>query len=215
MVRQPVDRKMDHARDLALALGYLALYSEDPAQFSVHPHPDGHPLLLECTSRGRIADVRSFLASVPTGGILGLNAAAAAVVKENHGRHGTVVILSDFLYAEEAYREALRNLAGRGFQVAAIQIRGRTELDLPDIGEDVLDVQDAETGRRKRIAIDDRTRTLYRQLVDTHRRRLQSLCYSLRIWHSEFVPPETNPEAYLEEFTLQQLPGMGFLRGKV
>jgi hypothetical protein len=206
---------MDYARDLALALGYLALYCDDPAQFSVHPHPAGHPLLLECTSRGRIADVRSFLASIPTGGVLGLSAAAATVVNENHGRSGTVVILSDFLYPEEAYREALRTLAGRGFQVAAIQIRGRTELDLPAVGEDVLELQDSETGRRKRIAIDDRTRALYRQLVDTHRRRLQNLCYSLRIWHSEFLPPEAGPEAYLEEFTLQQLPGMGFLRGKV
>jgi len=214
MVRWPQDRKADYARDLALALGYLALYSDDPAEFSVYPPQPGRTSRLECTSRARLGEVRDFLAVMPTGGVLGLDAAAASVVRENRGRHGTVIILSDFLYPEERYREALRRLVGRGLQVAAIHIRGRTELSLPEAAESVIEVQDAETGQLKRIAIDDHTRRLYQQAMAAHQQRLRALCQSLRIWYSEFTSPETNPESYLEEFTLQQLPGMGFLRSK-
>jgi hypothetical protein len=37
----------------------------------------------------------------------------------------------------------------------------------------------------------------------------------MRVWFASFVLPESDHENALEEFVLQQLPGMGFLRGKV
>lgn len=215
MRRVAVDRKLDYARDLSLALGYLALCAEDPAQFSVFPATPGVPHHLQCSSRAGIMEVRRFLAAAPAGGILDLPVACSSVMQQNRGHHGTVAILSDFLCPEESYRQALRHLVGHGLQAAAIHIVGSSERDLPDFGEEVIQVRDSETGKQKRIAVNETARKLYRQAMTTHQKRLQGFCYSLKIWYATFAPPETQPEAYLEEFTLQQLRGMGFLRGKI
>tara|TARA_B100000949_G_scaffold192226_1_gene176093 strand:- start:542 stop:1486 length:945 start_codon:yes stop_codon:yes gene_type:complete len=213
MVRIASDRKLDYARDLALALGHVALYSDDPAKFSLHPGAAGGSSF-ECTNRARLAGVRSFFDSAKAGGVLQLNEAATRVAREHHGHSGTVVILSDFLFAEDMFRAAFQKLAGRGLQVAVIQIFGQSEKDLPEHGEDAIRVRDAETGRIKRIAINSETRRLYQHAISTHQRRLQSLCYASRIWYGAFDPPDDD-DGYLEKFTLGQLPGMGFLRDKV
>ncbi|MBI2193002.1 MAG: DUF58 domain-containing protein [Planctomycetes bacterium] len=209
------DRKLDSARDLALALGYLALCTEDPALFSVFPATAGGQHHVACTSRARVFSVRRFLAAAPSGGELDLPEASAYVLRQARGRSGTVVVLSDFLYPEPGWRQALRQLAGHGLQVAAIHIQGPSERDLPRAAEQVIQVRDSETGQTRRIAIDEESRRMYRHAMAAHRHRLQSFCYALRIWYASFAPPDARPGDYLEDFTLRQLPGMGFLRGKV
>ena len=209
------DRKLDFGRDLALALGYLALCSDDPTYFSVHPRSPEIQHRFECTSRARILGVRNFLASRPTGGRLDLGSAASGAVQESRGRSGTVIVISDFLYQEEDWREALRRLVGRGLQVAAIQVRGAGEGELSRFQEEIVQVRDSETGQTRRIAINSQTRRHYRQALEAHQRRLQAYCHASRIWYAEFAPPDTEAGAYLESFALSQLPGMGFLRGKV
>ena len=215
MVKVPADRKLDVARDIAISLGYLALCSEDSANFSMSPRTAGTPPNFSCLNRSRIMDVRNYVASLEGGGMLNLPAVASEILRESRGRHGTVVLLSDFLFAEEAYRRAVRMLVSHGLQVAVIQVIGRSEMGLPEIGEEVVQVSDSETGDRKRIQVTAGTRRLYQQAMDAHQQRLQSFCYSMRVWFASFVLPEVDHENALEEFVLQQLPGMGFLRGKV
>ncbi len=215
MVKVPEDRKLDVARDIAVSLGYLALCSEDSANFSTSPRTAETPPNFTCQNRARVMEVRDYLSASKGGGMLNLPAAASEILQESRGRHGTVVLLSDFLFLEEAYRRAVRMLVSHGLQVAVIQVIGQSETGLPEIGEEVVQVSDSETGERKRIQVTAGTRRLYRQAMGTHQQRLQSFCYSMRVWYASFVLPEADHENALEEFVLRQLPGMGFLRGKV
>jgi uncharacterized protein (DUF58 family) len=215
MVLNPADRKLDYARDLALALGYLALGSDDPVAFSVLTSRSASRTRAACAHRGRISSIRDFLDTAPGGGVADLPAAAARVVGENPGRQGTAVILSDFLYAEEEFRSALRLLLGHGIQVAAIHILGPSEWDLPAGKDDLVEVRDVETGRTRLIAIREDTLRLYRQSIAAHERRLRAFAFGLRAWYALFDPRARDGAAYLETFTRRHLPGMGLIRGKI
>src|SRR5436190_7044578 len=160
-------RKFDFARQVAAAIGYVALSGFD--RVSVVPFPD---LLArseaqnrsqaatsslqpatnnqELAARGALRSVRgkksaiSFfqsLSALTAGGTANLNEALRRGALEAR-QAGVAVVLSDFL-DPAGYESGLTALVGRGFQVNAVQILSPDELSPATFGD--LRLVDAET----------------------------------------------------------------------
>src|SRR6478672_9140087 len=129
-------RKFDFARQVAAAVGYVALCGFD--RVSVIPFPD-HPE--ENAYRGALRAVRGRKTSLTffqnlnrlqAGGPANFNDALRRGAMEAR-QAGVAVVLSDFL-DPAGYEPGLSALVGRGFQVNAVQILSPEELNPASYG---------------------------------------------------------------------------------
>ena len=156
-------RKFDFARQVAAAVGYVALSGFD--RVSVIPFPDlaaraqsqetnpeGTKVLpYEAAARGALRSVRGKrstmeyfrnLTSLTAGGTATLNESLRRGALEAR-QAGVAVVISDFL-DPAGYEPGLTALVGRGFQVDLVQILALEELNPASYGD--LKLVDSETG---------------------------------------------------------------------
>lgn len=169
-------RKFDFARQVAAAVGYVALCGFD--RVSVVAFPDRAE---ELASRQALRSVRGRKSSLAFFRDLGrLTAAGAADFNEALRRGalqarqtGLAVVLSDFL-EPAGYEEGLTALVGRGFQVSAVQILAPEELSPTSFGD--LRMVDAETGAQTEVTFGRYRLEAYQTMVENFRRRLGEYC---------------------------------------
>jgi len=169
-------RKFDFARQVAAAVGYVALCGFD--RVSIQPFPD-HPE--ELAARGALRSVRGRKSAVSFFQHLHqLQAAAPARLNEALRRGalearqtGVAVILSDFL-DPDGYETGLNALLGRGFQIDVVQILSPEELEPATYGD--LKLVDAETGGVQEVTFGKFRLKAYQQTVRNFCRRLQEFC---------------------------------------
>jgi hypothetical protein len=150
--------KFDFARQVAAAVGYVALCGFDRVTVHIFPEPDpaapnvdAAALSAEMAARGGLRSVRGRKSSLQFFQNLSkLTARGAADLNEGLRRGalssrqtGVAVVLSDFL-DPAGYETGLNALIGRGFQVNAIQILAPEELNPGTYGD--LRLVDSETG---------------------------------------------------------------------
>jgi uncharacterized protein (DUF58 family) len=162
--------KLEMARRVAAAVGYLALASSERAQLVV-AGGGSTPLSVTAPRRGRAA-LGALLAELsavkPTG--QGDLASALGRVLTTAGRPGVLVVLSDFLDPGPVL-EALGRARHARHDVALVQVLTPEELS-PTPGGDVA-LQDAETGETVDLTLDAATLAAYEA-------RLGELCAALR-----------------------------------
>jgi uncharacterized protein (DUF58 family) len=166
-------RKFDFARQIAAAVGYVALCGFD--RVSVIPFPDNKD---EMAVRGALRSVRGRKSTMNFFQNLNqLTAKGTANLNESLRRGalearqaGVAVVLSDFL-DPEGYESGLTALVGRGFQVNAVQILAPEELAPSTYGD--LRLVDAETGQMQEV-------TFGRYRVSTYQQMVQNFCQKLR-----------------------------------
>jgi hypothetical protein len=110
-----------------------------------------------------------FLEAQTAGGEADLNAAMKRVATQAR-RSGVAVVLSDFLLPQ-GYQSGLKTLAARGFEVTAIQVLDRHELQ-PDLVGD-LKLVDAENRSTREV-------TMGSGLLRTYKRDMETYCAELR-----------------------------------
>jgi uncharacterized protein (DUF58 family) len=204
-------RKFDFARQVAAAIGYVALSGFD--RVSVIPFPvltstDGMvsaPQLAELAARGALRAVRGKksaiqffqnLNSLTASGAANLNEALRRGALE--ARHtGLAIVLSDFL-DPAGYESGLTALVGRGFQVDLVQILAPDELSPATFGD--LRLVDSETGATQEVTFGRYRMKAYQQTVGNFIQRLREFCQSRGI--SFFTVASNTP---LEELLLKQL----------
>jgi len=146
--------KLDAARRIAAAVGYLGLAAGQRAELWVaRAAGDGTaPFERARPRRGRagITALLRELARVEAGGTTDLATALRAVVEYSH-RPGVVVVVSDF-FDPGPVTAALTLCRASGHDLSLIQILDRTELD-PDLDGD-LSLVDAETGASLEVTAD-------------------------------------------------------------
>ncbi|MEL6177774.1 MAG: DUF58 domain-containing protein [Myxococcota bacterium] len=147
--------KADFTRQLAAALGYIALRGQDRVGL----------FLLGDRLRGTLGPLRGkpaihrmlqWLETIAFGGTTDLERAVRGFVATR--ARGTVVVLSDFLVPEGRV-ESLRILAGRRTQVVVLHILAPEER-LPPLGQELTFV-DAESGEELQVAVDRQTQAAY------------------------------------------------------
>ncbi len=181
-------RKFDFARQIAAAIGYVALCGFD--RVSVIPFPDlatnganaepgtRNP---ELASRGALRAVRGKksslqffrnLSSLTARGAVNLNDALRRGALEAR-QSGVAIVLSDFL-DPSGYETGLTALVGRGFQVNAVQILAPDEVNPATYGD--LRLVDSETGVMQEVTFGKFRLKSYQQAVQNYIQRLREFC---------------------------------------
>ncbi len=193
-------RKFDFARQIAAAVGYVALCGFD--RVSVMAFPDSPE---EAAVRGALRAVRGRKSSLQFFQNLGrLSAQGSANFNDALRRgalsarqSGVAIVLSDFL-DPEGYEPGLTALIGRGFQVSAVQILAPEELNPDSYGD--LRLVDSETGAVQEVTFGKFRLNAYRQTVQNYIQRLREFCQARGI--NFFTTPS---DASLEKLLLKQL----------
>ena len=168
--------KFDFARQVAAAVGYVALCGFD--RVTVDPFPladDQAGLVGELRAvRGRRSAMRFFdnLNRLKAGGTADFNQALRLGAMK-HRAQGVIVVLSDFL-DPAGYEDGLKSLASRGSEVHAVQILAPEELEPSSYG-DPRGI-DSETGAEQEVTFGKYRLKAYRATVQNYCRRLQEYC---------------------------------------
>ena len=199
-------RKFDFARQVAAAVGYVALSGFD--RVSVIPFPDlpvapeNSP---ELACRGALRSVRGKkcamqffqnLSVVTARGAANLNDALRRGALEAR-QAGVAVVLSDLL-DPAGYEAGLTALVGRGFQVNIVQILAPDELNPATYGD--LRLVDSETGGLQEVTFGKYRLKHYQQTVQNFIQRLREFCTKRGISFFS-VSSDTN----LQDLLLKQL----------
>ncbi len=193
-------RKFDFARQIAAAVGYVALCGFD--RVSVVPFPDNKQ---EAAVRGALRAVRGRKSTLNYfQNITQLTASGTANLNESLRRGalearqaGVAVVLSDFL-DPAGYESGLTALVARGFQVNAVQILAPEELSPSTFGD--LRLVDAETGNVQEVSFGRYRMSSYQQMVQNYCQRLREFCQARGI---SFFMASSNTA--LEYLLLKQL----------
>ena len=204
--------KFDFARQVAAAVGYVALCGFD--RVSVHifpetgpatPNMDAAALSVEMAARGGLRSVRGRksslqyfqnLAQVTARGSADLNEGLRRGALSSR-QTGVAVVLSDFL-DPAGYESGLNALIGRGFQVNAVQILAPEELNPGTYGD--LRLVDSETGTMQEVTFGKYRLKAYQQTVQNFCQRLREYCTGRGM--SFFSVSSETP---LEQLLLKQL----------
>jgi uncharacterized protein (DUF58 family) len=204
-------RKFDFARQIAAAVGYVALSGFD--RVSVIPFPelaagpvaDRAARLAELAARGALRSVRgkrsamqffASLGAISAGGSADLSKALKRGALEAR-QPGVAVVLSDFL-DPAGYDAGLSALVGRGFQVDLVQVLAPEELSPVTFGD--LRLVDSETGATQEVTFGRYRMKAYQQTVQNFIQRLREFCQSRGI---NFFTASSNTA--LEDLLLKQL----------
>ncbi len=203
-------RKFDFARQVAAAIGYVALSGFDRVTVIPFPGPGGRPDAAqpssqELAARGALRSVRGKksaiqffqnISSLTAGGSANLNEALRRGALEAR-QAGVAVVLSDFL-DPAGYEAGLTALVGRGFQVDLVQILAPDELTPTTFGD--LRLVDSETGGLQEVTFGRYRMKAYQQTVQSFLQRLREYCQARGI---NYFTASSNTS--LEELLLKQL----------
>jgi Mg-chelatase subunit ChlD len=206
-------RKFDFARQIAAAIGYVALSGFDRVSVIPFPSLDTRALSApgtpnsnsEPAARGALRSVRGKkstiqffqnLSGLTAGGAANLNEALRRGALEAR-QAGVAVVLSDFL-DPEGYESGLTALVARGFQVDLVQILAPEELSPTAFGD--LRLVDSETGAAQEVTFGRYRMKSYQHTVQAFLQRLREFCRGRGI--NFFTASSNTP---LEELLLKQL----------
>ncbi|MEQ8847950.1 DUF58 domain-containing protein [Botrimarina sp.] len=161
-----------YARQLAAALGYIALNSLDRlAVFALGDTLD--PLLDACRGRNNAFKMLRALDEAETRpGDTRFNA-CCRVFQARHTRRGLVVVISDFLFPD-GFEEGLQYLGFHGHDVYALQVQDENDTRCDYKGDALLAC--VETDQRRRVTITDREARRYEQAVADWNDSLRRCC---------------------------------------
>ena len=193
-------RKFDFARQVAAAVGYVALCGFD--RVSVVAFPDA---MGEGAVRGALRSVRGRKSALEFFRNLGrVTAQGTAAFNEvlkrgalSARQAGVGVVLSDFL-DPAGYEAGLTSLVGRGFQVSAVQILSPEEVNPGVFGD--LRLIDSESGYQEEVTFGRYRVAAYQQTVQNYCQRLREFCQARGI--NFFM---TSSDTRLEQLLLRQL----------
>jgi uncharacterized protein (DUF58 family) len=193
-------RKFDFARQIAAAVGYVALCGFDRVRMVVFPdRPEEAAVRGALRSvRGRKSTMNFFrqLNGLTAGGGADLNQALRRGALEAR-QTGMAVVLSDFL-DPLGYEAGLNALVGRGFQVNAVQVLSPEELAPATFGD--LRLVDAETGAIQEVTFGKFRLAAYQKTVQGFCQRLRECCQGRGI-HCFLAATDTP----IEDLLLKQL----------
>ena len=194
-------RKFDFARQVAAAIGYVALCGFDRVSVNVFPSAERGvrsaeskpatsavessalrtPRSEQLAAQNSLSRVRGKKSSLQfLQNLARLHAGGAANFNESVRRGalearqaGLAIVLSDFL-DPAGYEAGLTTLLGRGFQVDVVQILAPEELEPKTFGD--LRLVDAETGDEREVTFGKFRLKHYQQTVQNFCSRLRECC---------------------------------------
>ncbi len=160
------------ARQLAAALGYIALHMLD--QLCVYGLADKlNPILDRCRGRGKVLP---FLRSLDEAQTFGTDTNFTACAREfmaRHRRKGLIVVISDFLFPA-GFEDGLKLLQYNRHDVFCLQVQDDADTKCDWKGD--VELTCVETNQRQRVTITPREARLYEQAVADWNAGLKKSC---------------------------------------
>jgi uncharacterized protein (DUF58 family) len=193
-------RKFDFARQIAAAVGYVALCGFDRVSVFAFPDAPNEGAVRGALRavRGRKSSLEFFknLSQVTPQGVATLNESLRRGALSARTA-GAAIVLSDFL-DPAGYEAGLTALVGRGFQVSAVQILAPEEMNPSTFGD--LRLIDSETGGMQEVTFGKFRLAAYQQTVRNFCQRLREFCQGRGINYFN-----ASSDASLEKLLLKQL----------
>jgi uncharacterized protein (DUF58 family) len=182
------DRKFHVARELVLALATIALGANDAVRLAFLP--GGEPAIVSgVLRRGARREVASALAAATARGSGDLGAALESHVRR-YARPAVALVVSDFLVDPTDLTRGVTALRARGYDVALLQILGRSEL-VPAAGEGLL--VDAESGATHPVRATPAVRAAYDAALARHLAALRDLAAATQSLYARMAADEAVP----------------------
>ena len=191
-------RKIDYAKSVAAALGYIGLKNLDKVGAAAFSSALFAPLAL---GRGRkqILTLFNFLQGLPCRGETDLKNSAHSF-SSLFPHPGLVVLLSD-LFDPEGWRIALQELHRRKHQLLVIHILDEHEGQVGSRGDVAL--QDVESARERKVFLDSELARRFSAAFESYCDEIGSFC---RDWGIDYIRTTTTlPFEELVFFTLRQV----------
>lgn len=173
--------KFDFARQVAAAIGYVALCGFDRVSVNVFPEAAAVTGNGELAYRNALRSVRGKksalqffrnLTALTASGAADFNGALRRGAMEAR-QSGAAIVLSDFL-DPAGYEPGLNVLVGRGFQISCVQVLAPEELDPTTFGD--LRLIDSESGAETEVTFGRYRLKSYQQTVANYVQRLREYC---------------------------------------
>ena len=194
--------KLAYAKQIAAALGYIALANSD--RVALYTLAERLSSTLPSTyGKSQYSRLQKAIAPIEADGTTHLTECLKHLAV-HQPQAGGVIILSDFL-DPAGYAEGINSLLGRGFMLTLIHIQCLEEIDPPPHGEWRL--EDTETGETKEITINEDTIAQYQNRQKEFCENLQRFCIKRGIGYvciSTDVP--------FESVVMQNLQRAGFIQ---
>ncbi len=175
------------ARQLAAALGYIALNSLD--RLAVYGLADSlQPLLDPSRGRGKVLPLLQSLEDAATRpGDTNFNT-CSRIFQARHVRRGMVLVLSDFLFPT-GFEEGLKYLQYHKHDVYCLQVQDSNDTRCDWKGD--LELECVETSQRQRVTVSAREARRYEEAVASWNRDLQRCCARRGIGLAATTPAST------------------------
>ena len=194
--------KLDYAKQLAEALGYIALANYDRVTLYTLSDRLNHTLP-SLYGKSQYSRLQKALPLISADGKTQLTTCLTQFAT-SQPQASVVIILSDYL-DPEGYADGINYLIGRGFALTLIHIQCTEEIELPPAGEWRL--EDVETGETKEITINEETIAHYH---DRHR----EFCENIRRFCTEkgIGYDRISTDISIESMILENLQHTGFIQ---
>ena len=195
------DGKLAVARELAMALAWMALTTNDAVRIA-RIGGDAGPALRRASSARRVA---ALLCDLAPSGQLDLGAALAAYA-HRHREPGAIFVVSDFMTEPESVERGVQALRARRSEVVLVQVLGRGELDpARDLAHGVL--ADVESGATHPIVLTAAVRSRYDALLAAHLAAIRAVAERNRALHAMLVTDDP-----VADFVTGPLARLGLVR---
>ena len=196
----------DYARRVAMALAYIGLVNQHRVSL-VGFAADKIERASNMRGRRKAAEIAQWLLKLEPEGGSGFEPAMRLVGTSRQGK-GVMVVLSDFLFPE-GFEKGLSMVAGRGFDLFALQVLAPQVVDPSregGVSGDLLLV-DSETGVETEV-------TVTPELLKIYKVRLDRLCGGLRAYcaRRDIVHMVVESSTPVETLMLEYLRRRGLLR---
>ena len=207
MAFPPADGKFVFALALAASLAYISLRRNDPVRIVAIGAASSQLHFCSPVFRHRHAllPLRDFLLQLRPSGQTKLASGISGALRQQR-TPGVAVVLSDFLVAPAGYEPGLRELAARGFTIAALRLLGPQECD-PSLLFRRGQLTDVESGRHRFITLSAANLSCYQRALAAHREQLQRFCN-----RHEIAYATADTAAGVDQILFRDLPALGLLR---
>ena len=193
-------KKIDLARNIALALSYVVLNSNNRVQLYACQEN------LTPISSSTFGLPEFFRLSAAMEGFSNLSSLDLATCLRQFtelNQPGLVILISDF-FDHTTYQDMLTSLVRQKFEVVLIQILSLEELD-PDLSGEAQLV-DVETQKSKDISVTKRSLSTYKKNLEYFLNQIQNFCQQHSITYLQ-----TNNQNSLEQIILENLRKVGLI----
>jgi uncharacterized protein (DUF58 family) len=199
------DDKLGAAKELALALAYVALSANDAVRVALLPGaapPRVSPVIRQ---RASVARVRQLLADAGAGGPLALGETLESYARR-HPAPGLAIVVSDLMMDPADVERGLYALRARRYQVLLLHVVGPGELEPGrEFSRGLL--EDVESGATRPVVLTPAVLARYREMLDQHLRALEALAERSETAYARLVS-----DASVAEFVTVELPRLGVIR---